>query len=76
MRRAYGTATLVRVTVSGRTDMPQIAVNHTPRTYRGVTLNRRYDPGYAMPWWAYVGDRFVSADTLSGLKQVVREHTK
>ena len=34
---------------------------------------RNTEPGYRLPWSAYVNDHFVSADTLAGIKELIRE---
>jgi hypothetical protein len=41
--------------------------------YRGVNINRTTTPGYELPWNAYVAGRFVSADTLGGLKELISD---
>jgi len=39
-------------------------------TYHGITIYRNTDPGYRLRWYAIgVG----AADTLAGLKQLIRE---
>jgi hypothetical protein len=43
------------------------------RDYRGVPITRSTEPGYRLPWRAYVDDHFVSADTLAGLKALIRQ---
>ena len=44
-----------------------------PRTYRGVLITYSSAVGYRLPWSAYVGGRFVYADTLNGIKAMIRE---
>lgn len=44
-----------------------------PRTYRGVLITYSSAVGYRVPWSAYVGGRFVYADTLDGIKAMIRE---
>jgi hypothetical protein len=46
------------------------------RVYRGVNISHTPTPGARLPWSAYLGDRFVVADTLDGIKQTIREHQK
>ena len=43
------------------------------RTYRGVNITYSTSVGYRVPWSAYLVDRFVYADTLAGIKQLIRE---
>jgi len=43
------------------------------RVYRGVNIT--HDPyaiGYRLPWCAYLNGRFVYADTLAGIKELIR----
>lgn len=42
------------------------------RLYKGCVITHTNRLGY-MPWGAYVGDRFVYADTLAGIKQQISE---
>lgn len=43
------------------------------REYMGCLLERDSSPGYRMPWSAYTGETFLYADTLAGLKELVRK---
>jgi len=43
------------------------------KTYMGCNVTRSSTPGYALPWSAYVNGRFVYADTLTGIKEMIRE---
>ena len=51
-------------------------------TYFGVNITRETDrqkmpyafPGYRMPYSAYAGQRFVYADTLEGIRRLIREN--
>jgi hypothetical protein len=53
-------------------------MNNNFRTYRGATLERNTKPGYRLRWTAYIPSRSetVAADTLQGVKQLVREKTR
>lgn len=51
--------------------MPRIIA--AVRTYRGVNISHSTQVGYKLPWSAYVGGRFVYADTLDGIKALIRE---
>ena len=42
------------------------------KTYMGCNVTRSSTPGYALPWSAYVNGRFVYADTLTGIKELIR----
>jgi hypothetical protein len=42
------------------------------RWYMGCLLERDSSPGYRLPWSAYTGETFLYADTLAGLKELVR----
>ncbi len=49
-----------------------------PRTYYGVLIDRQSTHGAfgpRLPWTAYVNDRFYAADTLTGIKNIIRELT-
>ena len=39
--------------------------------YLGVTIYRKATPGFALPWEAYCKNRFIHADTLKGLRQLI-----
>lgn len=41
----------------------------TTRTYHGANI---YPPNFAGMWTSYVGDRFYAADTLDGIKRIIR----
>lgn len=43
-----------------------------PRMYRGVWLTPIKRTIAGLTWGAYTGDRFVYADTLEGIKELVR----
>ena len=45
------------------------------REYMGRLLERDSSPGYRLPWSAYTGETFLYADTLAGLKELIR-HAK
>ena len=51
------------------------------RTYYGALITWQGGSGagnlfgYRLPWRAYVGGRFVYADTLEGVKSLVRKYT-
>jgi hypothetical protein len=49
-------------------------LTHAPRLYRGsvITHTASERSGW-IPWGAYVGDRFVYADTLAGVKRLIRQ---
>lgn len=42
------------------------------RTYYGCNIYRNETSGYRLRWSAYLKDRFVSADTLSDIKAMIR----
>ena len=44
------------------------------RKYLGVYINRKSEPGYALPWTARLdsGEQLAS-DTLAGIKQMIKE---
>jgi hypothetical protein len=42
------------------------------RQYFGHTLTRNDTPGSRLRWSAYVNGSFVYADTLAGIRQLVR----
>jgi len=42
------------------------------RLYRGCVITETRKQG-VLPWGAYVGDRFVYADTLAGIKRLIRQ---
>ena len=42
------------------------------RIYLGCNIERKTSPGYALPWSAYVNGHFVYADTLAGIKELIR----
>lgn len=44
------------------------------RTYLGVSIYRKSEPGYALPWTARLdsGEQ-LAADTLAGIKQMIKE---
>jgi hypothetical protein len=42
------------------------------RVYMNCNINRSTTPGYALPWSAYVNGHFVYADTLAGIKELIR----
>lgn len=46
------------------------------RTYFGCVLNRSTTPGYALRWTAFTPKGQVAADTLSGLKELIRARCK
>lgn len=46
------------------------------REYMGCLLERDSSPGYRLPWSAYTGETFLYADTLAGLKELVRKAKK
>jgi len=52
-------------------------MNNNFRTYRGINIVNNTEPGYRLRWTAYIPSRSetVAADTLKGLKQLVRERT-
>lgn len=42
--------------------------------YRGVTIFRKTTPGHALRWNARTSDgRSLAADTLAGMKELIRE---
>lgn len=43
------------------------------RMYYGVNIMHSTTVGYMVPWSAYVAGRFVYADTLDGIKAMIRE---
>lgn len=46
------------------------------RWYMGCHLERSTLPGYHLPWSTYNGETFLYADTLAGLKQLVKDSKK
>lgn len=42
------------------------------RWYMGCHLWRDTSPGYRLPWSTYTGETFLYADTLAGLKQLIK----
>lgn len=44
------------------------------RKYLGVYINRKSEPGYALPWTARLdsGEQ-LAADTLVGIKELIKE---
>jgi hypothetical protein len=40
--------------------------------YRGCNITRATSAGFALPWSAYVNGHFVYADTLAGVKELIR----
>lgn len=46
------------------------------RVYMGINIERKTTPGYALPWSAYVNGTFVYADTLAGIKALIRDELK
>jgi hypothetical protein len=45
-------------------------------TYFGVFIWRKTTPGYQLPWTAVVNGDMLAADTLAGIRELIREHTK
>lgn len=43
--------------------------NNAPRTYYGAFI---YSPNVYGMWSTYVGDRFYAADTLDGIRSIIR----
>ena len=43
-------------------------------TYFGVNITRETNSPYCLQWSAYANDRFVFADTLEGIRQLIREN--
>jgi hypothetical protein len=44
--------------------------------YKGATIYRQHG-GYALPWTAFIsGQGTLAADTLAGIKQLIREATR
>jgi hypothetical protein len=41
-------------------------------TYRGVNIYRQLEPGHKLRWYSIVPN--LAADTLDGIKQLIREH--
>jgi len=39
--------------------------------YKSIEISRNVESGYKLRWSAYVIDRFVSADTLQGIKSLI-----
>lgn len=39
--------------------------------YKGIHIVRNIVPSYKLRWSAYVIDRFVYADTLQGIKELI-----
>ena len=46
------------------------------RWYMGCILVRDTSPGCRLSWPAYTGETFLQADTLAGLKALVKESKK
>lgn len=46
------------------------------RVFMDCNIARKDTPGYALPWSSYVKDHFVYADTLAGIKAIIRCETK
>lgn len=44
------------------------------REYRGVTIYRSTEPGYRLPWTADGGGGSLAADTLAGIKELIRDN--
>lgn len=44
-----------------------------PRTYYGIDIHYNAEPGYRLKWWAFTPSGQVSADTLDGIKQLIRQ---
>jgi hypothetical protein len=42
-------------------------------TYKGSDIFINLELGYKLKWTAYCNGRFVSADTLQGIKRLIRE---
>jgi len=40
-------------------------------SYMGCLIIPQYTPG-KLPWYAYVGDRFICGDSLAGIKSMIR----
>lgn len=43
-------------------------------TYYGNTIYYEPQPGYKPPYSAYIDGLFHYADTLAGIKKIIREH--
>lgn len=44
------------------------------RAYLGVSIYRKSEPGYALPWTAKLNSgESLAADTLAGIKQMIKE---
>lgn len=41
--------------------------------YFGCIISKKDSFGYSLKWESYVNGSFVYADTLSGIKQMIRE---
>lgn len=41
-------------------------------TYKGCNIYRNTEPGFHLPWISYVDGLFVYADTLQGIKRMIK----
>jgi hypothetical protein len=41
-------------------------------TYRGINIYRQTEPGYKLPWYTIAPS--MAADTLAGIKDLIRAH--
>ena len=43
-------------------------------TYYGANIERETDSPYGLVWSSYANDRFIFADTLQGIRRLIREN--